>query len=184
MDEDEPEGVTNKDRGWVLVRRVAPMPYEVQFATFLFTGTPLGIHFATRPDDRGAVVKAVKPKSRADNLDVEQGMHLVSVDGEECEDELLTSIMRMLRDAPFAPHCELRFRRPARYHPAKDDLFGTDKYGPPVGDMVGQGDQSQSEHSFSVRFDFTGFDQVMLATGDASKWVVLDSHKLLHAISA
>ena len=38
MDEDDTEGATSSDRGWVLVRRLAPMPYEVQFATFLFTG--------------------------------------------------------------------------------------------------------------------------------------------------
>lgn len=170
------------DSGWTLVRRLAPMPFDIKFPLFKFTGKPLGIHFAPKPDNRGAVVKSVRPGSRAHVQGVKIKMQLFSVNGVQCEDWLLTEIMKLLRDSTFVPFCAIRFRQSTRYHQAEDDIAGRATYGLTPGDVIGQGDLSKSEHSFSVPFDNVKFDQIMFATGDGSKWIIIDHAKLTVAL--
>lgn len=52
------------------------------------------------------------------------------------------------------------------WHQAKDKLQGTDVYGNPVSDPT-------AETSFSLRFDNLAYNQLLLATGDMSRWMVV-----------
>jgi len=50
------------------------------------------------------------------------------------------------------------------WHPAKDQLLGTEVYGTPAGE--------RDAATFSIKFDTLPFDQFLFSTGDCSKWLI------------
>mmetsp|Transcript_1336 Transcript_1336/g.2673 ORF Transcript_1336/g.2673 Transcript_1336/m.2673 type:complete len:271 (-) Transcript_1336:40-852(-) len=58
-----------------------------------------------------------------------------------------------------------------KWHPATDQLLGTDEYGTPAG--------PQAAEAFSVKFDNQDFKEFMFSTGDCSKWLIATKESVL-----
>jgi len=58
-----------------------------------------------------------------------------------------------------------------KWHPATDQLLGTDEYGTPAG--------PQAAEAFSVKFDDQDFKEFMFTTGDCSKWLIATKESVL-----
>ena len=65
-----------------------------------------------------------------------------------------------------------RVKAGTEWHPATDQLLGTDVYGTPS--------SATADATFSV--EFGAFDQFLFATGDGAKWLIADKEQVrLHA---
>merc|ERR1711962_1460490 len=53
-----------------------------------------------------------------------------------------------------------------KWHPARDQLRGTEKYGKPCG--------STCDKAWSIPFDNDKFNQFLFATGDENKWLIAE----------
>ena len=66
-----------------------------------------------------------------------------------------------------------RVKAGTEWHPATDQLLGTDVYGTPS--------SAAADETFSV--EFGAFDQFLFATGDGAKWVIVDKEQVRHGSS-